>query len=178
MRTMNKFLFTTVDGPSKWDEWRPKYDIVNTPIDHELSDAYLLLISQIKIQVKENLNLSRIQNSEVTLQIPVQRENFDAFVKDIKGELNETKGVRKIFRAPLSAWSNVLGEDWWWRVGNEAGDFTYVEEETLQLWITERQPFVEYTRDLKKRLVHRGYNCVVRYVKRTGNSDMHILIKP
>lgn len=154
-----------------WDEWRPKSEIIDTPSEHELSDAYLQFVSQIKIKVKERLNLSRLEDPEVSLQIPVQQETFEIFVANIGAQLHATKGVRKILRASLSSWSSVLGDNWWWRIGNEAGDFAYIKKDTLQLWITERQPLVEYTKDLKRRLVHRGYICVVRFVKRTGNSS-------
>lgn len=162
-----------------WDEWRPKTDIIDKPAEHECSDAHTQFLCQVKIQVKESLNLSRLQNPEVTLQLPVQQETFDKFVEGLEAEVSATRGVRKILRAPLSAWSRVLGTDsWWWRVGNEAGDFAYVDPSTLQLWLTERQPLIEYTRDLKRKLVHRGYLCVIRFVKQTGShGDMDILDK-
>ena len=50
-------------------------------------------------------------------------------------------------------------------MSNDAGDHARVNLNTLTVWLQERRPLVTYTSKLKKKLIHRGYNLVVHFVK-------------
>lgn len=159
-----------IGWPKSFDEWRLASDITDSK-EHEHSDAYQLLLSNLKVQVKENLTLSRIQDTEVTIKVPVQRETFGLLTKNIGALPFQTSGSRIVYRLDRDQLGKALGNNWWHRIGNEAGDFAYVNDDTLQLWLTERSCLVEYTPDLQKKSVHRGFFCTLRFVKQTANNN-------
>jgi hypothetical protein len=122
-----------------------------------------LLVSS---QIQEQLTIARGSDSDVTIRIPVQREVFDDFSK--KAGLVEASGSRFRVR-DYSVFAQHLGEDWDLRVSNDAGDHARVNLNTLTVWLQEQCPLVTYTSKLKKKLIHRGYNLVVHFVKDYGN---------
>ena len=170
-----EFLVHYVGWPTSFNEWRLASEITDTS-EHEESDAFQLLLSSLQIQVKESLNLSRVKSSEITVKVPVQKETFLLLLSKLEVHSLRTVGARETFRLDRSSLSGILGNDWWFRVCNEAGDFAYVDNSTLQLWLTERQCLQEFTRDLKKKLTYRGYVCSLRFVKQTSSSsELHFL---
>ena len=130
-----------------------------------MQDSKFKVLFLVSFQVQEQLTIARRSDSEVTIRIPVQREVFDDFCE--KAGLVES-GSRFRIR-DYSLFTRHLGEDWDVRVSNDAGDHAKVNLDTLTVWIQERRPLVTYTRTLKKKLVHRGYNFVMRFVKEYGN---------
>ncbi|XP_038063201.1 uncharacterized protein LOC119733910 [Patiria miniata] len=84
-----KFLLVTV--PVEFDEWCPTSDIVLKPDEHELSNAYDCFASRLKIQVKEQLNVARMRDSTITVQVPVQKQKFNKFLRDVNASLWENQ---------------------------------------------------------------------------------------
>ena len=88
--------------------------------------------------------------------------------------------VREIHRYPMSSWNNVLGDDWWWRIINSAGDFAYIDQTTLHMSLKERQPLLEYIPQTFKKNSLTGVNvCDICFVKLTAiisSSNMQVLI--
>ena len=157
----------------QYDEWRPKSDVVDTPSESEQTNAFDLLKIDLKVKVKENLHLSRVRDSEITLHFPIQRETFETFIHAIGAIEDNSKAGRVLFRATHASVAELLGPDWWYRLVNAAGDFAYLEEDTIQIWLHERRCLEEFVlteqKTLEKRLLHRGYLLAFRFVKLTGN---------
>ncbi len=57
---------------------------------------------------------------------------------------------------------------------NIAGDFAYILQETSEFWLIEQVPIMEFfydqRKELKSKLVHRGYMCSVCFVKEKDKS--------
>ena len=52
----------------------------------------------------------------------------------------------------------------------------YVNDDMLQVWLIERSCLVEYTPDLQRKSLYRGFVCSLQFVKQTGNkSELHLL---
>ena len=117
------------------------------------------------LQVQEQLTIARGSDSEVTIRIPVQREVFHDFCE----KAGLVKSGPRFRIGDFHHFSHLLGIDWDLRVCNEAGDHAKVNLDTLSMWLQEWRPLVTYTRSLTKKLVHRGYNLVLRFVKDYGN---------
>ena len=147
----------------------PKSEVVD--INHQ-SDAFQLLKEDLQVQVKENLNISRVRDTEVTITVRVQTETFMQFIQTVEGEAAEIRRGVQIYRANWKSIAKCLGDDWHFRIVNKAGDFAYVVEETIQFWMNERRSLEEYVRvgdTFVKRLIHRGHTLSFRFVKNRGN---------
>ena len=129
------------------------------------------------LQVKENLQIARRYDSEITVKIPSQKEAIEHFLTDINAQESKSVGRRIIYRSNVRNVGTVLAsQDWFFKIHNSAGDFAYILEDTLQFWKFERAPLREYTRDLQPKLTHRGYHLTVRFVKDFGSkADLHHL---
>ena len=60
---------------TKYDEWRPSSDVVDTTVETEESDALNLLKVDLSVKIKENLNFSRVRDTEITLH----RQVFETY---------------------------------------------------------------------------------------------------
>ena len=168
-------------GWSGFDEWHWKKlsDVVDRNPANELSDAYSSFISTLKIGVKDNLNVSRVQDTEITVKTTVQRETYEQFINALQLKKWKTTGKKTIYRGSVAAFVPAFGKDWWYRICSQVGDFAYIVDNTIQLWLLERDCLTEYTVDLERRIAHRGYVASLRFVKQYGNStDMNILKEP
>ena len=166
----DEVLVHYVGWEDKYNEWRLKSEVVD--VNEEKSDALELVKKDLLVKVKENLNISRVQDTEVTLHIPIQVETFNRFVEVINGHPVRLKR-KDIFTADWASVATFLGTDWFFRVVNAAGDFAYVVESTIQIWIHERRCLEQYvvnveTKQLDKKLLHHGH-LVFRCVKDRGD---------
>ena len=150
---------------SKFDEWRPASDIVDIPQCYLVSspEAGILFHENLKIAIKEALHCQRKTDAYSIVRIPI--------VKDLFDNIRETGVVKRKNRfliQPLSCFNKFLGEKWFIRTINEAGDFAYVIKGTAEFWITERAPLVEYV-DGQSIHRHRGFVFNLCFVKDKGN---------
>lgn len=163
----------------KYDEWKAKEDIVDRDSHSLLSDALALLKHDLSVKIKENLNVSRLRDPEITIHIPLQQETFEHFLSVINADC-EQRGMKTVYRCTIKELGKFLPKSWWYRICNEHGDFAYVVEETIAFWQHERQCLVEFKIDrglLKRHLTHRGFHLVFRFVKALGNrSELDKLI--
>lgn len=159
--------------PNTFDEWRQKTDIVIKPAEHENSDAYALFVTSLRIQIKEHLNVFRVRDTQVTVEIPVQRETFSLFLKEAGASLWKERRSQQIYRGDISSLQRVLGKNFFYHVCNAAGDFASIDETSVTLWLKERPCLTEFNSKLEKRPLHRGYTANFRFVKRLYNrTDM------
>ena len=129
------------------------------------------------MQIKENLNTSSVRDTEITVSISVQTETFEHFVTVIEAEVAEERRGIKIYRPTVRGVTNFLGGDWHYRIVNKAGDFAYVLEDTLQLWLREQRCLEEFIKEgdsFVKKPVHRGHLLSFRFVKNRRNKyELH-----
>lgn len=123
--------------------------------------------------MKENLNIARGYDSEITIKI------MEHFLSDINAQESKTIGGRVVYRSDIRSVGRVVAnQDWFFWINNPAGNFAYILEDTLQFWKFEKAALREFTWELQPRLIHRGYNLTVRFVKQFGNkADLHLLDK-
>ena len=123
----------------KYDEWRPASDVVDIPDCFLISstEAHTLFIEQLKIAIKESLHCQRKTSAFIEVRVPIVKDIFDTF-KDIGSQ----KGKNRFHIGQLSILNelHVLGEGWFYRIVNAAGDFTYIVKDTVEYWISERAP--------------------------------------
>ena len=53
-----------VGWSDSFNEWQPVAEVVDKPDEHKYADPLTLAKSQLKIQIKESLNLSKLRNTE------------------------------------------------------------------------------------------------------------------
>lgn len=96
--------------------------------------------------MKENLNIARKVDSQVTVKIPAPKATVLQFFRESK-LVKSQRGGRNIYRGSTGNVAQVLGEDWFYRICNVNGDFAFIIEETLQFWMEERRVLAEFTKE-------------------------------
>ena len=167
----DEVLVHYVGWEDKYDERRLKSEVVD--VHEEKSDALELLKKDLLVKIKENINISRVLDTEVTLHIPIQMETFNSFVQVISGNAVNLRN-KEVFKADWASVATFLGPDWFFCIVNVVGDFAYVVESPIQIWIYERRCLEQFsvnpeTKHTEKQLLHRGHLVVFRFVKDRGN---------
>ena len=134
-----------------------------------MQSAKGFFLHQLGVHIKENLNCNRKGDSLVEIRIPVARGVFQEFAQDIGIPHPSRSGRGHYTVHHLRDLSPLLGEKWFFRIVNSLGDFEFVLPETFEFWMLERAPLLDYQSGGKANLVHRGFICVVRFVKEKGN---------
>ncbi len=98
-------------GWSGFGEWRDVSDVVDRNPDLENSDAYSSFVSTLKINIKDNLKLSRVQDTEITLKVPVQKETFEIFLDNLQLKKWKTVGNWDIYRGSIADFTTIFGQD-------------------------------------------------------------------
>ena len=95
----------------EFDEWRPLADIVSRSADSQRSDAIALLRHVLAVKIKENLNLSRVHDSEIVIHIPVQSDTFEEFAR-VANVQKEEDGARPVQRCSVKDIGKFLESNW------------------------------------------------------------------
>ena len=128
---------------SVYDEWRAADEIVKTSNRREKYVPYSLY-ADLASRIKACLCLGRKADPEVRIDMPFDRITFDGGLR-LKGR--ELKVCRGVMRYGISACEDLdefFGANWHVRGLNEAGDFNYIIVNTVQFWLYQRRPLVEY----------------------------------
>lgn len=157
-----------INWPSKYDEWIEASDIVEKTAEIETEDAFSLFVHTIKVRIKEELHCRRQSDQNIQIIVPVQKSTFDKFKKH--GVVSSKSHTRTVFKIENEASLDpILGKLWNRRIVNKHQDFAFVHIPTLRFWLREKRPLYEYNMYGKKQTVHRGYACVLTFVKGVGN---------
>ena len=123
-------------------------DIVNIDEEDEEEDNdYLAPSSRLKFclfeelacQIKTLLFSSRKASPVCSLSMSFDRVHFDSLV--MRGIRKESKGRKEVYSlVSLSKSDDLLGERWYIRGINEAGDFCYVEPGTVSFYLRQSKP--------------------------------------
>ena len=167
---------------NEYDEWRRLEDIVNIEEEDEEEDNdYLAPSSRLKFclfeelacQIKTLLFSSRKASPVCSLSMSFDRVHFDSLV--MRGIRKESKGRKEVYSlVSLSKLDDLLGERWYIRGINEAGDFCYVEPGTVSFYLRQSKPKPDFQlKDdgtLAKRYFGMQSQLVFQFVRNDGTS--------
>ena len=122
---------------SEDDEWRAREDIVILDDDEEAMDSEPVMTSTIKpfclydelaYKIKSCLMSDRKRDPFSRISIPFDAVYFDGLVR--RGTVLKKTKFYTILR--FKAFNYILGERWYVRGMNSAGDFCYIKPETVR----------------------------------------------
>ena len=130
----------------KYDEWRRMDEIVT--VDHyeeednsdfvpsqlpSMATAKFCLFEELASRIKSLLFSSRKTSPICSVVLSFDSLHFDSLV--VRGTRKETKGTREIYSLrSLTKLDDLLGDKWYIRGINSAGDFCYVEPGTVSFY--------------------------------------------
>lgn len=155
---------------SRYDEWKCRSEIVIRPprsTSHAPNPNFFF--STLACAIKKRLTPTR-DDPAIRIQLPFKKEDGDLLLQ---------KGVQCGRQFKLDHYadlSDLLGEDWHYRVVNIRGDFSFVVLETVRFHVYTPKPILEYTTEL----IHGKLNytpvyteqetqLVFSFVRRDGN---------
>lgn len=155
---------------SRYDERKCRSEIVIRPPkskSHAPSPNFSL--STLACAIKKRLTPSR-DDPAIRIQLPFKKEDSDLLLQ------NGVQCDRQYKLEHYSDLSDLLGEDWHYRVVNTRGDFSFVVLETVRFHMYTPKPILEYT----TKLMHSKLNytpvyteqetqLIFSFVRRDGN---------
>lgn len=130
----------------KYDEWRKADDIVevnesDSRLDEETSSllgwnqlSKFCLFEELACQIKSLLVSNRKADPVCSIVMSFDSLHFEALIR--RGARNGTKGKWELYGlSSLSKLDDLLGERWYLRGLNSAGDFCYVEPGTVKYYM-------------------------------------------
>lgn len=164
----------------EYDEWRRLEDIVTVEEEEEEEEDYLApsrlkfcLFEELACRIKSLLFSSRKASPVCSISMSFDRVHFDSLV--MRGVRKETKGKKEIYSlGSLSKLDDLLGERWYIRGINVAGDFCYIEPGTVSFYLKQSNPKPDYQlKDdgtLAKRYFGMQNQLVFQFVRNDGTS--------
>lgn len=135
----------------EYDEWRRSEDIVTIEESEEEEDSDYLappllkfcLFKELAYRIKSLLFSSRKASPICVVTLSFDRMHFDSLV--MRGIRKETKGKKEVYSlSSLSKLDDLLGKRWYVRGINVAGDFCYVEPDTVSFYLKQSKPKLDF----------------------------------
>ena len=156
----------------KYDEWREAEEVESPDTSvceqrSEEAERYSPFDPhrELAIQIKASLNCGNRKNVDVRLDMPFDRLLFNGGLKQKAVHLRSSRGHNIYGIKHYSDLDGLLGKGWYMRALNPRLDFCYVNRETVQFYLHERKPLVEYDADGKKKLMNCGTSLVFRFIR-------------
>ncbi len=148
-------MCTTEGGySSKHDEWKDLDEVVEvgeTPdSDCDAAEKGLVPLAQFPLyhdlacRIKAALSGQRKSNPCVRLEMPFDRILFDGGLKARAVTVIKSVQRKKYTIQRYSDLEDLLGKRWHLRGSNKAGDYCYVILDTVEFYIYDRKPLVDY----------------------------------
>ena len=123
---------------AQYDEWCPAATVLDIPHSFLYSESPQALKNvsvQLGIAIKEALHCQRKMDVTVDIRLPIVKDLFGNFARigEPHARWKGHYGLQK-----LTNFNSLLGEDWFIRVINQAGDFAYIIKGTAQFHLLER----------------------------------------
>ena len=169
---------------SDFDEWKARDDIV------ELSDSEsdcdlreqpsstiqrFCLFEELALRIKELLISSRKGNPVCRIVMSFDRMSFDSLV--IRGTAVPKAGRsrRQVYTVShMTKFDNLLGDRWYIRGLNAAGDFCFVTPGSVKLYLRETKRRIDYQLQsdgtMLKNYFGKGYCLVFSFIRSDGTS--------
>ena len=168
----------------EYDEWRRLEDIVTVEEEEEYKEeednAYsapsqlkFCLFEELACRIKLLLFSSRKGSPVCSVSMSFDRVHFDSLV--MRGIRKETKGKKDVYSLDsLSKLDDLLGERWYIRGINVAGDFCYIEPGTVSFYLKQSKPKPDFQLKNNGTLVKRYFGMqnqlVFQFVRNDGTS--------
>lgn len=164
----------------EYDEWRRLEDIVTVEEEEEEDNDCLApsrlkfcLFEELACRIKLLLFSSRKASPVCSVNMSFDRVHFDSLA--MRGIRKETKGKKEVYSlSSLSKLDDLLGERWYIRGINVAGDFCYIEPGTVSFYLKQLKPKPDFQlKDdgtLAKRYFGMQNQLVFQFVRNDGTS--------
>ena len=165
------------------DEWRPfsdnafpvvRYQPVTLPSVESLEERTLIFTERLGREIKKRLRSVRKDDPDVRLEMPVDRDIFEQSFQNVgKGLLEKEREVRTLQNN--RELDDLLGCMWDCRLNNANGDFQYVTNGTVVLWLAEREPIQQFnliggvTGKILESRIEQEPQLIFTFVCRSGN---------
>ena len=129
--------FTEEDFPAV--KKMPRFDYRSETV-HERANA---LKATLFLEVKKHLLATRKADPEVRIELPTQSDAYENVFGKVGTVTRSNRGklMKEVRNAEMES---ILGAKWNVRVKNVNGDFHFVTEGTVKLWITDRAPIKDF----------------------------------
>ena len=138
----------SVGYPDEDDQWQPfteddfpvvkkmaRFDYRSETV-HERANA---LKATLFLEVKKHLLATRKADPEIRIELPTQSDAYENVFGKV-GTVTRSNHGKLMKEVRISEIESILGAKWNVRVKNVNGDFHFVTEGTVKLWITDRTP--------------------------------------
>ena len=162
-------------GP-EYDEWKPRSEVVYTKPSFSPSNQQYSPITDLACAIKKHLQPSRSEDPEVRIQVPCDDESFQA-LREVGVIRSEGRGAEKYGINDYHDLDEILGENWYLRIVNSAGDFSYAILATISFHLSKARPILEYevvkktdnTLDFLPTYIEQSNSLVFKFVRGDGN---------
>ena len=165
---------------SEDDEWRPAAEIVEVrgtvpvPVNPEpLLIPTFSLHQELAIKIKSSLISTRKGSPEVKIEMCFDKLLFDQGLKT-RGTLKRMfRGIAYYTISSYSDLNDLLGDKWFIRGLNAAGDFCYVSLASVSFCLKRRRALYEYVPDglsFNKQMYQQSYIVQFTFVRDNGIS--------
>jgi len=181
----NRVKVAYVGYGDEFDEWRRMEDVVTIQESEEdigdLVPSQLLKMSKSKPEkfclfeelaskIKSQLFSSRKGNPLCNIVVTFDSVHFDSLA--VRGTKREVKGNREVYSLPsLTKLDDLLGDRWYIRGINSAGDFCYVEPGTVRFYLKKVKPRPDFQMRDDGTLVQYGFGATSHLVFQFVRSD-------
>ena len=164
-----------VGYPEKFDEWMDRSDVYRKPSslggDTELPPSHLSAC-----YIKQKLLPRKLDDPAVKVYMPYSIEAFQEIA--VRGKsVGVVRGYEHYTIQDYEALADLLGEQWYLRIANTNGDFSYVILETVDFHLFQPKPLLDYSavRDPNGSLkfqpayIDQGHSLCFSFVHGDGN---------
>ena len=120
---------------------------------------------ELAFQIKASLDSGHRKAVDVRLDMPFDRLLFNGGLKQKAVHIRSSHGHEIYGIKHYSDLDSLLGKGWHMRALNPCLDFCYVNLETVQFYMHERKPLVEYDADGTKKFNYGGTTLVFRFIR-------------
>ena len=164
-----------VGYPEKFDEWMDRSDVYRKPSslggDTELPPSHLSAC-----YIKQKLLPRKLDDPAVKVYMPYSIEAFQEIAARGKS-VGVVRGYEHYTIQDYEALADLLGEQWYLRIANTNGDFSYVILETGDFHLFQPKPLLDYSavRDPNGSLkfqpayIDQGHSLCFSFVHGDGN---------
>lgn len=130
-----------------FDEWIERRDIVYRPPSRQLDLSQSLPFSLLEVlasSIKQKLWPSRVQDPEVKIYLSYSTEELASHAKGV----GVVRGCQQYTIDRYSALTPILGEQWYLRIVNNRGDYSFIILETILFHLLRPKPLLDYAAEM------------------------------
>jgi len=136
---------------SRYDEWIRRSQIVYKPVhqpctpNNESRNEHSLALLALGSQIKQKLVPSRkTEDPAVRIQLPFSTSTFE-LLRRAGESWGNSRGNHLYTIKEYSDFNELLGEQWFMRIYNVNGDFSYALKETIRFYIMQPKSLLDFS---------------------------------